>query len=245
VLGALVATFYVTLLLVRPPNEIGEGAVGTFAFLVAWWLAHRWGPLDPPGQEPIAVMLGAFLLFVFTATMGGRVPILAIVPPIIGFLTTEAIWAVHRYPADRAASRRRSMSADIRWGLGLGVGMAAIFTVYAAVLFVAFSLARKHSMFADATLPLIALAYFAGGIGGGFIAGLLRPAMRWPLARMAIGFLVAFPVYEAVAVIIPLIDASSRRMSFNEQFFVGIGCALLIGPPAALSMRGTPDDGGG
>ena len=237
VLGTLVALFYVALVLTRPPNEAVEAAAGTVAFLTAWRLARRWGPLDPPGQEPLAVMLAAFVLF-FVLTIGGRMPILAIVAPVVGFLTTQAIWAVNRYPADRAPSRGRSIASDVRWGLGWGIAMAAIFTIYVALLFVVFSLKRNHNLFADSALPLIAMAYFAGGIGGGLIAGLLRPATRWPLARMAIGVLVAFPVYEAAGVILPLIDTSSRGMSFKEQFFIGIGCAVLVGPPAALSMRG-------
>ena len=237
-LAALVIGFYIALVLTHPPNETGEAVVGTLAFLLAWWLSRRWGPLDPPGQEPIAVMLFAFLLFMFTAAMGGRIPALAAVPPALGFLTTEAIWAVNRYPADRTAPRLFSVSANIRWGVGWGVAMAAIFTVYVAVLFLVFSLTRKHNMFADATLPLIAAAYFAGGICGGFIAGALRPVMHWPLARMAVGILVAFPVYESVGAVLPYIDASSRGMSFKEQVFIGLACAMLVGPPAALSIRG-------
>ena len=142
----------------RPPNATGEAVVGTLAFLVARWLARRWGPLDPPGQEPIAVMLGAFLLFMFTGTIEGRIPALAAIPLVLGFLTTQAMWAVNRYPANRADPRRQSLSANIRWGVGWGVAMAAIFTVYVAALFLVFSLARRHNMFADATLPLIAAA---------------------------------------------------------------------------------------
>jgi hypothetical protein len=240
-LGVLVIGFYVALVLTHPPNETAEAVVGTLAFLLAWRLARRWGPLNPPGQEPIAVMLAAFLLFMFTGTFGGRIPALAAVPLVLGFLTTQAIWAVNRYPADRAAPRELPVAANIRWGVGWGIAMAAIFTVYVAALFVVFSLTRKHNMFADATLPLIAAAYFAGGIGGGFIAGVLRPAMHWPLARMAVGILVAFPVYEAVGAVLPYIDASNRGMRFKEQVFIGFACALFAGPPAALSMRAKPE----
>jgi hypothetical protein len=237
VLFVFVVAYYVVLATTLPPMWEIQAVFGFLAFGGARWLSRRWGRLNAPGKEPIAVLMAAFFLLVLPAAGGPAPRGWAFVAAGIGVLGTEGIWAVSRYPSLRRRPGQRSIVADLRWGVGWGIGMAVIFSLYALGVFVVFSITKKHNLFADVTLPLIAGCYFAGGIVGGCIAGVLRPAARRPLGAMAMGALVAFPVYEAVALIIPLLGSDIRTVTFREQLLIGLVCAILVGPPAALSMR--------
>ena len=212
---------------------------GLFAIVLLSALARSWGEATHPGQEPIGVFLAAFVLFILPA---------AFVPPprgpgfvagAIGTLCVQAIWAVYRYPTAVKAGNAppRHPIRDLKWGLAWGLGLALVFSIYVGALFVLDGIGTDDPSMGAREFLFVIAAYFVGGLFGGLMAGLLRPASRWPLGAMAMGILVAFPVYWAIGVILPYIDPSDAPATLREQIGIGVGCALMIGPPAALAHR--------
>ncbi|HEX6964639.1 MAG TPA: hypothetical protein VF166_02495 [Gemmatimonadaceae bacterium] len=246
VLYAMVAAYYVILALaVTGMDRIVLAVAGVIGFGGLPLLAIRWGRLDRPGKEPIAIWLGATLLFLL--------PVAFLPPPrghaflaaALAILCAQGLWAIYRYapPSVVRPTRHRSLGQDLRWGIRWGLATALLFSLYALGIFVFASVGARTNYFASNSPWLVVVSYFAGGIGGGVIAGLLRPLARWALGTMVMGILAAFPVYGAVALIMPLIDEESAGMSLHELLLITVACALMIGPPAALSFRrGHSDD---
>ena len=98
--------------------------------------------------------------------------------------------------ADPSAAERRSVAADVRWGVGAGLWFAAAYSVLAAAIFAA----RGSAPLAGAglTLPGVVAAYFAGGAAGGALVGLGRPLLRWQVGAMLVGVLAAGPLALAL-----------------------------------------------
>jgi hypothetical protein len=212
---------------------------GLFAIILLSTLARSWGEATHPGTEPLGVFLACVALFAFPA---------AFLPPprgpgflaaTLGILCVQAIWAIYRYPTVPRSTDAppRRLLADLRWGLAWGIGLAIFFSAYVAVLFLLDRIGTDDPSMRGRDFQLVIAAYFGGGSLGGLIAGLLRPASRWPLGAMAMGILVAFPAYWAIGVILPYIDPSESPITLREQVGIGAGCALMIGPPAALAYR--------
>jgi hypothetical protein len=222
-----------------PSLGLVEAACGSIALGTAYVVAQRRGPSIGPTQEPIAVFLLGFLLLAIPVAAGDPPRAAGFVAAGIGLIAIEMLWAVLRYPAVKSVSPqpKRTLLENLRWGVKWGLGMAIGFSVYVAVLFGVISVGSWHNMFAGATLSVVVAAYFAGGISGGLIAGALRPLGRWPLGKMAMGFLVAIPGYEVFAFAEPMLDTSSRSTPLSEQLSIGLVCALLVGPMVALSVR--------
>lgn len=236
--GLAILSFFAAVLRM-PLLGLVEAACGAIALGTAYAVAQRRGPTAGPTQEPIAVFLVGFLLLAMPVAAGDPPRGAGFVAAGIGLIATEMLWAVLRYPAVKSVNPqpKRTLLENLRWGVKWGLGMAIGFSVYVAILFGAISIGSWHNMFAGATLPVVVAAYFAGGIIGGLIAGALRPLGHWPLGRMAMGFLVAIPVYEAIAFAQPMLDTSSRSTPLREQLSFGLIGALLVGPMAALSVR--------
>ena len=240
--GAIVALWMAYLAVIAwyvPAGRLMLLVPGLIGIILLSAVARSWGEATYPGKEPLGVFLAAFLLFAMPATLVPPPRGPAFIAAALGMLCVQAIWAVYRYPTAvraRNGSRRRPFG-DLKWGLGWGVGLAVFFSLYVAVLFVLDRIGTDNpSMGAQAFLLVIA-AYLGGGLLGGVIAGLLRPASRWPLGAMAMGILIAFPAFWAIGIILPYIDPSDAPTTLREQIDTGIGCALMIGPPAALAHR--------
>jgi MFS family permease len=108
-----------------------------------------------------------------------------------------------RMAAARALIRRRliprerhSVGGNIIWGVGMGLAIAALFSLLVTVLF----LARPHRLMEEHAVSLgaLILTYFIGGLGGGFIVGLMRPLSRWRAGSVATGIVSATFVYGAI-----------------------------------------------
>ena len=217
---------------------------GVLALVVFSTLARSWGEATHPGTEPLGVFLAAMAFFAFPAAFVPPPRGPAFVAGALGALCLQAVWAVYRYPVvvrpPEAPPRR--LFADLRWGFTWGIGLAVVFSAYVAVLLFLDALGTENPLFGTRPLWFIGAAYFAGGMSGGVIAGLLRPASRWPLGAMAMGILVAFPAYWAVSLVVPYIDADEGLTTFREQLVAGFVCALMVGPPAALAYRSSFDE---
>jgi hypothetical protein len=212
---------------------------GLFAIVLLSTLARSWGEASHPGKEPLGVFLAAFVLFALPATLVPPPRGPGFIAAAIGMLCIQAIWAVYRYPTAARTPNEppRRLLGDLRWGLAWGIGLAVFFSLYVAVLFFLDRIGTDNPAMQAQDFGLVIAAYFAGGVFGGLIAGLLRPASRWPLGAMAMGILVAFPAYWAIGVILPYVDPSDGPTTLREQIGIGVGCALMIGPPAALAHR--------
>jgi hypothetical protein len=84
---------------------------------------------------------------------------------------------------------------NVIWGVGYGLGFAAIFMAWAVFVRIvggADAFAQKGTSF----LAVLAL-YLFGGIAAGGIVGLLRPIVRWRIGSALVGIICAEVIYGA------------------------------------------------
>lgn len=94
---------------------------------------------------------------------------------------------------------RPSIRSDIKWGLGWGLWLAGLFSIFGSALFLMQGTVLGHpSRF---SFPAVILGYFAMGLVGGVLAGVMRPLARWRLGATILGVIVGILVY-AIAMII-------------------------------------------
>lgn len=94
---------------------------------------------------------------------------------------------------------RISITSDIKWGLGWGLWLAGGFSILGSALFL-----LQGTIFGRASrfsLPLVILGYFAMGLIGGLLAGLMRPLARRRIGATIMGAIIGIFVY-AIAMII-------------------------------------------
>ena len=211
------------------------GIIGFSATLV---IGRRIGTNGRSSQQPILVMLFAFLVFAMPVAWlpGPRGP--GFLSAAIGIETVFVLWGALRYEVRQSQSL--GLARDLLWGLGWGAAMAGGFSLIALLIM---ALAARGASASEATtaLPLILGAYWGSGVIGGLLVGSLRPFTGWPLARMFVGFLVAFCAYGAMGIAIKLSgDPEFVDTTIREQLMIALICGLMVGPPAAL---GTTDWG--
>jgi hypothetical protein len=87
---------------------------------------------------------------------------------------------------------------NIRWGVGLGLVFATLYSLYVAILFLIVGTAPfdKH----HTTVLTVIAAYFAGGITGGAVVGAMRPYTDSRFTAILVGIVVAFFVVFGVLV---------------------------------------------
>jgi hypothetical protein len=83
--------------------------------------------------------------------------------------------------------RMRSLGSDIRWGVGWGIGFAAL---YAGFALVQYALTEGQAL-ANKGLSLAAVvgAYAVAGVLGGAVLGVLRPLGRSRGGSILLGFI--------------------------------------------------------
>lgn len=110
---------------------------------------------------------------------------------------------------------------DLKWGLGLGWRMAAIYGV--AGLVVAMGAGAP-----DNEVGWMLLGYGSAGLGGGFILGLFRPlARRSRLLAMLVGIVVAAPAAAIVGVVLHAIGPGQYDVQPEVQDTVLIVSVVL------------------
>ena len=111
--------------------------------------------------------------------------------------------------------------------------MATLLSLFALAVFLLGSIVNRHQGGGqhDVTLGGVVLAYFAGGIGGGFIVGLLRPLFRWRAGSIAAGILAATLFYGAIGVVVsgPISHWTS------EEWIIAIILGVCLGTMAGNS----------
>lgn len=78
------------------------------------------------------------------------------------------------------------------------------------------------------------LAYFAGLLPAGLVAGLLRPLGRFLLGAMGLGIVGAIFAYGAVGI------ATEGPALDGRVLIMGLVLGLLVGPAAGLSLYVDP-----
>lgn len=139
-----------------------------------------------------------------------------------------------RLEAARALMRRRlvprerhSFGENIIWGMGMGLAMAALLSLFVIVLFVA----RPHRLEEEygLTLGTLILTYCIGGLGGGFIVGSMRPLSRWRVGAIATRIVSATFVYGAIGVAISGPIAKWREEEWIVATVLGLVGGSVIG----------------
>jgi riboflavin transporter FmnP len=122
---------------------------------------------------------------------------------------------------------RRSVAKDIKWGLVWGLWLAAAFGLLGSFLFLLQgTVLGQPSRF---SFPLVILGYFAMGLTGGVLAGLMRPLTRWRLGATLMGALIGIVVY-AIATIIAVGEENFRSTpGLISTFVLGTGIGGFLG----------------
>lgn len=78
--------------------------------------------------------------------------------------------------------------------------VAMFYSVLASTLFALHGGDRYRAV--GLTLPVIIAVYFAGGITGGCLVGLLRPLTRWRIGAAAVGVIAMIPVCWGAGILV-------------------------------------------
>lgn len=205
--------------------------IGLGEWFLAWRSARRWGPYRAATQmEPVAIMVAAYLGYMLALPFADP-PGLVFGPALVGITITLGVWAVIRYPASGRPSPQRDVGEDLGWGMLWGLGYAVVVSAIATAVFAIVWLGGSEQAAGEPTLLSVLAAYLTAGVVGGCLVGLLRPLAYWPLGAMVLGFIVGLPIYGSIAVALDGWPMSA------DQLAVTIGCAGLVGPAGALSLR--------
>jgi len=94
---------------------------------------------------------------------------------------------------------RSSIGSDIKWGLSWGLWLAGGFSLLGTALFVLQgTVLGNPSRF---SFPLVILGYFAMGVMGGVLVGVLRPLGQGRVGATILGIISGILVY-AIAIIV-------------------------------------------
>jgi hypothetical protein len=212
---------------------------GPVIFALAALVPLRLRPSPSAGREMIAVMFVAALTFFMPLSTKPPIEDRAAAAAALGVLVTEGLWALHRYPPVPDASAGRWI-ADISRAVRLGLLIATGFSILAGVIFaIGAASDSSHAANVGAAAGLTIAGYFVGAVVAGTLAGLLRPALTWPLGVMCAGILGGAVVYGAVGPAVALIEQmeGNDSMSLAEMARIAAACGLLGGPPAAVAFK--------
>ena len=120
---------------------------------------------------------------------------------------------------------------DMVWGVTFGLAMAALYSLIAIVIYV-FAGQEPFAAY-EISLGEALIGYWAGGLLGGAIFGVLRPLARKPFGAIVVGIVVAVP---ASAAIIFTIDE-------NAPWQAVIIMALIFGTIGGVAFSGRSGPG--
>ncbi len=118
---------------------------------------------------------------------------------------------------------RKTLGHDVRWGVMHGAAIAGGYSAFACVMF-AIRGPRLVAVYHLSLGGFIGL-YFLAGILGGILVGVLKPIAKWHLGAVALGAIVAMPVYLCTAWVLGDHPASWS----GSQWFFNLSFILVIG----------------
>jgi hypothetical protein len=235
-LATLVVAFYATAIL-WSDHTLSLVVPGTVAFVAAWWRSRRLGYDATGGREMVGVFLASMFVVALPSAATPPLGLSTAVPIALGILSSEGIWAVHRFPVTQTP--KQPIGRSVAQGVAMGLSMAAVYSFIALVILALAALGGEAARRQLAPLfPGVFLAYIGGGLAAGTVVGLLRRLTGAPLATMFVGIIVGTLVYGAMAPVVAAVEANSRGpMSVGEQVFAALMCGVLAGPPGALMWK--------
>jgi len=201
-------------------------------------LGVRWHGDRASGGEILPVFFGSFFALMLPLASAPPIPGIAGAGAFLGLLVSESLWAVHRYPIERAPDSG-PLARRVVDGVKLGLLIAAGFSLLATVIIVVGLFVNPQNAALVLRLWLLVVAgYAAAGLTAGALIGAIRPLMAWPLGVMLTGILGGFLVYGAIAPSAALIKAMEGSSEPTAVWaLVAAICALMAGPPAALGLK--------
>lgn len=118
--------------------------------------------------------------------------------------------------------------ANIAWGVGWGIVMAA---AYSAIALAIYAVLGHHAIHTPGlTIGKVLMAYWIGGLGAGFAAGVARPLFRYRWALGSIGALGGLIVSAAFQLAYkgPPSSWSLGGCVFGSLLFAVMGCRLAL-----------------
>lgn len=236
---ALTIVFFITVVQYLRGAEIILGVVALVLMPTAHVLAKQLGPIGT-SSELVVVMFVAFLAYTMPLAVNAPISGMGITTAVLGILITEGFWAIHRYPSTPSSSDLtlvRAIGKCVRWGLA----SALAYSVIAAVI-VASAESGSFGTEPDvaSTFGVIIIGYFVGGVGAGFVTGAMYKFWRHPLGVMLTGIIAGAVVFGAMVPLIGIVEVwegSRNPMTLGEGISAVLLGGLLLGPPAALSLR--------
>lgn len=203
----------------RIGNLSKGGAMNTFEALAIW---------------------GGGTFAVFFASIIARFPMTAATIALVAlnsFLIVGA-WALHRLPS-HTPTDNPGWVISVRNNVLFGLVMAVGFSILAGVILaVAAASGSNDPLVTPRSFGLLTGGYFAAGVLGGLVVGLLKPFARWPLGTMCIGIPVATLVYGSVGVAMLLMGDPEGPSTLRETALMAGGIGILVGPVGGLVFRG-------
>jgi hypothetical protein len=137
----------------------------------------------------------------------------------------------HKRPRREPSLYRTRLGHQLRFGVVVGLALAALYCVYAAVLFVVRGDApfEKHNV----SLRAVLATYVTLGIGGGIAYGLLHPLARSLFGRAVLGVLIATLVFFGITVATDGLPSHWERAVWQQPLILG----GLFGLPIGLLWR--------
>ncbi len=129
-----------------------------------------------------------------------------------------------------------TLLGNLRWGIGLGLIFAALYSLYVAILFLIVGTEPfdKH----HTTVLTVIATYLAGGVTGGAFVGAMRPYTDSRLVAIFVGMVAAFFVFFGVGV-------ASQGMPWRwdqSAWAATVICSLLLGSFAGNHFWKNPFD---
>ena len=199
--------------------------------------------LGRAGFPPVAPMTPALVWIVGTmglvlANIRAQFPMTlsSAAVTVVGSFVVLGFWAANRYGRDPAEAK--PLGSSVTEAVFVGLLMALGLSLIAAAIFAIAAVAGAHDgALAFGNLPVLVLAYVAGGIVGGAIVGALRPLAVWPLGRMAMGIPVAAVVYGCVGAAMYVMGISDGPESWKGVLGMALGIGVIAGPMGGLTFH--------
>lgn len=233
---ALIAIFVIFSLNHLPPGSsfvLYVGLAAIVATAVGRLLPDTESPLEP--FFILVVAGGPILALIGLSERAVRLPRLE--AAMIAYAAIQAIWGLVRYPSERPVERisiLESIDFTMEKALTFAKNLSGLVIVMTPILIIV--AAMNHDLKQVLGLPLVFVGYFVAALGGGLIAGVLRPLSRWPLGVATTGIPIAALIYGCMMAIVPFLDPEVGSITLAQLLWGSLGIGLLVGPPAAYSI---------
>lgn len=137
----------------------------------------------------------------------------------------------HKRPRRAQSTYLAQLNERLRFGVLVGLALAALYCTYALALFAV----RGNAPFAknEVTLPLVLATYAASGIAGGVAYGVLHPLGRTALGRVVLAVLIGTLVFFGITVVTEGLPSHWSRDAWENTVILG----GLMGIPIGLLWR--------